>query len=437
MQTIQNNLIQNVLISASLGASLFCVQAGDVYVTSYQGTNASVDITPCPPSCPTGSVSSLGSPAYSTILSHPVRRSRYGFDTNASWSVTPALGNSASVYKVYVTLPSIPNASPDLTVIATATNATWSSPNAEGEIQVDAFRSSNPANIWLFVGYLTNSSATPTITFRYGSGVISSTQRWYMDAVRFEGFCCCPFVPPLDTAQPIAAGQTSVTVTGLITGTTNVNVYADGLLIGSNNNATGFAAGSMQITTTPLVTGTAITANQAKDGCFSLLPSSGALVRSLAVVTPYQGVTALWGRPVSLSVEAVGAEPIFYHWQKENLPINSATNATYTLTPVQIGDAGQYSVVVSNASMALTNTGRLLIKPADIRIDLEPNNVPALQIAGVSGYNYRIQSTSDVTDTNAWTTITNLTLPAAVYSWTNSAEGNLNGHRFYRILPGP
>jgi sugar lactone lactonase YvrE len=73
------------------------------------------------------------------------------------------------------------------------------------------------------------------------------------------------------------------------------------------------------------------------------------LVRRPAAQTAYSGAT------VSFSVTAVGAAPPGYQWQGPNNQILAgATNATLTLTDVQLADAGNYSVIVSNANGTIT-----------------------------------------------------------------------------------
>ena len=64
---------------------------------------------------------------------------------------------------------------------------------------------------------------------------------------------------------------------------------------------------------------------------------------------------------------------------------------------------------------------------------------PAVTINGVVGYSYIIQSSPNLTDTNAWVTLTNLTLtqPAQIYVDTSvNASSPFNSKYYYRVLPG-
>ena len=49
------------------------------------------------------------------------------------------------------------------------------------------------------------------------------------------------------------------------------------------------------------------------------------------------------------------------------------------------------------------------------------NLYPVLTIAGATGSTYRIEATSDLANTNVWTTLTNLTLPSSPYDFTATA----------------
>ena len=62
-------------------------------------------------------------------------------------------------------------------------------------LSLNQFQAAQPTNVWIPVGFIFNTTPNPTVTFTYASGTISSYARWYMDAVRFQGLCCCPPTP--------------------------------------------------------------------------------------------------------------------------------------------------------------------------------------------------------------------------------------------------
>jgi hypothetical protein len=88
--------------------------------------------------------------------------------------------------------------------------------------------------------------------------------------------------------------------------------------------------------------------------------SAGHVTSSTAVLTVVQPQpaniqtepedrTVIAGQSATFTVVATGTSPLSYHWRlnKENIP--GATNASYTVTHAQVSNAGQYSVVVTNA----------------------------------------------------------------------------------------
>ncbi|MEI8206167.1 MAG: M6 family metalloprotease domain-containing protein, partial [Kiritimatiellales bacterium] len=61
------------------------------------------------------------------------------------------------------------------------------------------------------------------------------------------------------------------------------------------------------------------------------------------------------GTSASFTVTATGSAPLYYQWQKNATNIVSATNMTYPIASVVIGDAGDYRCRVSNMVNAVTS----------------------------------------------------------------------------------
>lgn len=73
------------------------------------------------------------------------------------------------------------------------------------------------------------------------------------------------------------------------------------------------------------------------------------------------------GATISFSVAAIGSKPFYYQWffDQTNL-LMSATNATLTLSNVQLTNAGIYSVIISNSlGSALSSNASLTLNPCD------------------------------------------------------------------------
>ncbi|MBM3884080.1 MAG: hypothetical protein FJ387_30970, partial [Verrucomicrobia bacterium] len=77
-----------------------------------------------------------------------------------------------------------------------------------------------------------------------------------------------------------------------------------------------------------------------------------------------QSRTVDQGQSVTFTVLATGTPPLRYQWDKDNVTIPGATDASLTLDNVQPSDAGSYTVMVSNGSGAVTsNPARLTVRP--------------------------------------------------------------------------
>ena len=85
----------------------------------------------------------------------------------------------------------------------------------------------------------------------------------------------------------------------------------------------------------------------------SVLPSP------LNITTQPQSVMATAGDQVSFTVGVTGG-PVNYQWRKDGVNIIGGTNATYTITQVNAGHAGTYSVRVYNNVSDLTSSNAVL-----------------------------------------------------------------------------
>jgi uncharacterized delta-60 repeat protein len=72
------------------------------------------------------------------------------------------------------------------------------------------------------------------------------------------------------------------------------------------------------------------------------------LATAPAIATPPTNQTAAPGATVNFTVTATGTAPLGYQWSLNGVAVSGATSATLALTNVQIADAGNYTVTVSN-----------------------------------------------------------------------------------------
>jgi hypothetical protein len=172
--------------------------------------------------------------------------------------------------------------------------------------------------------------------------------------------------------------------------------------------------------------------------------SYGAATSSNAVLSmypflavPFAGLDTNWGSTNTLSVEAWGTGPLSYQWFDNGVPINNVTNPSLTLSSIQFSNAGLYSVVVSSPCGSVTNTPQqVVVNPAGVLL----GTYPGVTIMGVAGYNYIVQRTANLADTNSWVTVANVALAQPVQVWVDtninlSAPGN--PQQFYTVLLAP
>lgn len=94
---------------------------------------------------------------------------------------------------------------------------------------------------------------------------------------------------------------------------------------------------------------------------------------------PPKDIATTPGMDAEFSVNAVGRAPLIYRWQKNGVDIAGATKTNLVLLNVQIGDSGEYAVIVSNALGTVPSPkAKLTVKPIVVSI----NNV------AVEGTNY-------------------------------------------------
>jgi alpha-tubulin suppressor-like RCC1 family protein len=126
------------------------------------------------------------------------------------------------------------------------------------------------------------------------------------------------------------------------------------------------------------------------------------------------------GMPVVFNVTAAGAPPLSYQWQFNGTNIAGATRAWLTLTNVQLADAGNYCVVVSNAWGTTISTNTMLTvcdsppiilgQPENEAVPLEYHATFTAAVAGSRpfGYQWQFNGTNISGATNGSLTLTNI-----------------------------
>ncbi|MEY4384965.1 MAG: hypothetical protein RLY20_248 [Verrucomicrobiota bacterium] len=138
------------------------------------------------------------------------------------------------------------------------------------------------------------------------------------------------------------------------------------------------------------------------------------------------------GSRAVFGVVASSVSPMTYQWLFNGNAITGATNMTLVLTNIGSAQAGSYSVIVSNAVGATTNTASLVL-PA-------PPTLAATPVSSGVQISYdQLSAAATVqfsTNLTSWQTLTNL--PATSSPGAVVDRGVTNSpFRYYRILLGP
>ncbi len=80
----------------------------------------------------------------------------------------------------------------------------------------------------------------------------------------------------------------------------------------------------------------------------------------VAITQQPQSQSVVSGTNVQFGVAATGDGPLFYRWKFNGTNLAGETNSTLSLTNVQLGHAGTYSVLVSNSVSSVTSSNALL-----------------------------------------------------------------------------
>lgn len=91
------------------------------------------------------------------------------------------------------------------------------------------------------------------------------------------------------------------------------------------------------------------------------------------LIGPWIERSVLYGATACLEVAAAGAGPLSYQWLHNGTNLPPATNAVLVLNNVQLAQAGSYSVIVSNALGAITNSN-LQLDVMPVMITAQPQS---------------------------------------------------------------
>jgi hypothetical protein len=160
------------------------------------------------------------------------------------------------------------------------------------------------------------------------------------------------------------------------------------------------------------------------------------------------------GSPASFSVMASGEAPLTYQWRKDGEGILGATDSTYSIASAQVGDAGDYTVVITDGcSGSVTSAvATLTVTPCEpVVITTQPANAMAAEgtsatfsvtVAGTAPFAYQwFENGAPITDATNSTyarIVTCLDNGDIFYvSVTNACGGVESMSATLTVVPGP
>lgn len=155
-----------------------------------------------------------------------------------------------------------------------------------------------------------------------------------------------------------------------------------------------------------------------------LIPVGVPVTNAPSITTQPQSQTNIVGATAAFNVGATGTEPLAYQWRFFGTNLAGANTSSLSLTNIQAADAGNYTVVITNAVGSVTSSVATLTISSGLLITNPPQSLSILvgQNAafgvGVSGaaplsYQWRFNSSLISGATNATYTRTNAQLTDA------------------------
>jgi len=172
------------------------------------------------------------------------------------------------------------------------------------------------------------------------------------------------------------------------------------------------------------------------DGITTSTPPAVLTVIDPAITAQPASRTNHAGSTAVFSVQAAGTAPQ-YQWYKNGGAVSGGTEAALTLPAVNDGDAGTYSVVVSNAyrSASSSNADLTVVSPLTIESVVLGKNGVVIGWNAVPGQSYLVQYKDGPNDTN-WTDVPPVVNAVGLdLLITNALSGG--PQRFYRVTLVP
>lgn len=154
-------------------------------------------------------------------------------------------------------------------------------------------------------------------------------------------------------------------------------------------------------------------------------------------VVSLQNQSATTGSSATFGVVASGGEPLQYQWSFNGAPLPGETSAVLTLNNIGLGQAGSYSVVVTNRFGSTSSSATLSVSPP-APVTLTPGaRLPdgrfQFTLHGTPGSRVTVEFSSDLMK---WENLTTVILSSGTMTISDPDTGN-QPQRFYRVRLQP
>jgi probable HAF family extracellular repeat protein len=157
-----------------------------------------------------------------------------------------------------------------------------------------------------------------------------------------------------------------------------------------------------------------------------------------SIGTPPASQSVLVGSNATFSVIAAGTSPLAYQWRFAS-NLNGQTNTSYTVTNAQAGNAGNYSVVVTNSYGGVTSAlAYLNVVPVPVLASIKVTNANVLLGFNTStGATYSVEARTNLSSGSWQSAVTNIAGIGGLKSvtHTNGAGRPLQAYRVRVTVP--
>lgn len=210
----------------------------------------------------------------------------------------------------------------------------------------------------------TETSATPETTFDYFGWRVGSSN--FAASITFKNLSVTlGLTPPTIATQPV--GKTTIE---------GDNIVLTAAASGSAPLSFQWSKNGVPIAgaTSPTLTLNNVRVADSANYVFTATNPAGIVASDVATVVVNlappvitmqpRSQTILVGEPVTFTVAAGGSAPLAYQWRKNGANIAGATAPSFSVASLQFGDAGVYTVVVSNGAGSVVSDPATLIVSA-------------------------------------------------------------------------